>query len=169
MIVKARIAGDATGTFIPASGVPVRGNVKRLYGRRAFTIQDFSGCRTVNGHFAILGDRALAATSRCSAAFVLPLILFAVSGRHQLSTYPAMSQTKRIERTVNVLHEHGLKVFETVERIIAETNEDRRVACRTTRSGPTKKQLHERLRVMVESLPQLKSLWIFSSPMAVPW
>ncbi|ARQ01252.1 hybrid sensor histidine kinase/response regulator [Pseudorhodoplanes sinuspersici] len=95
------------------------------------------------------------------AALVLPVILFlflAVTNyRH--TQYVA---DQRIERTANVLHEHGLKVFETVERAIAETNEIvRGMSDDDIRAN--EKQLHERLRAMVESLPQLKSLWIFGS------
>lgn len=95
------------------------------------------------------------------AALVLPLTLFAfvaiTSYRH--TQYVA---DQRIERTVNILHEHGLKVFETVERAIAETNEIVR-GMSDDEIRANEKQLHERLRTLVEALPQLKSLWIFGA------
>ena len=95
------------------------------------------------------------------AALVLPILLFVflavTSYRH---THRVADQ--RIERTANVLHEHGLKIFETVERAIAETNEVvRGMSDEDIRAN--EKRLHDRLRGMVESLPQLKSLWIFGS------
>ena len=95
------------------------------------------------------------------AALVLPVILFlflAVTN-YRDSQYVA---DQRIERTVNILHEHGLKVFETVERAIAETNEVVR-GMSDDEIRANEKRLHERLRDMVVSLPQLKSLWIFGS------
>ena len=95
------------------------------------------------------------------AALVLPVVLFAFLAitNYRNTQYVA---DQRIARTVDVLHEHGLKVFETVERAIAETNEIvRGMSDQEIRAN--EKQLHDRLRTMVESLPQLKSLWIFGS------
>jgi len=95
------------------------------------------------------------------AALVLPLILFAFLA---VTNYRHIQYVadQRIERTVNILHEHGLKVFETVERAIAETNEIVR-GMSDDEIRANEKQLHDRLRAMVESLPQLKSLWIFGA------
>ena len=95
------------------------------------------------------------------AALVLPLILFAFLA---ITSYRNTQHVadQRIERTVNILHEHGLKVFETVERAIAETNEVVR-GMSDAEIQANEKQLHDRLRAMVDSLPQLKSLWIFGA------
>ena len=93
------------------------------------------------------------------AAFVLPLILFIFMA---VTSYRATQRVadQRIERTVNILHEHGLKVFETVERAIAETNEIvRDMSDEQIRAN--ERELHDRLRAVVVSLPQLRSLWIF--------
>ncbi len=93
------------------------------------------------------------------AAFVLPLILFIFMA---VTSYRATQRVadQRIERTVNILHEHGLKVFETVERAIAETNEIvRDMSDEQIRAN--ERELHGRLRAVVVSLPQLRSLWIF--------
>jgi two-component system NtrC family sensor kinase len=93
------------------------------------------------------------------AAFVLPVILFVflaiTNYRH---THVVADE--RLERTVNILQEHALKVFETIERSIAETNE----VVRGMSDGDIaadEARLHLRLRQLVTSLPQFKSLWVF--------
>ncbi len=95
------------------------------------------------------------------AAIVLPLVLFAflavMNYRHT-----QWVGDQRVERTINILHEHALKVFETVERSIAETNEVIRGMSDADIRG-NEERLHQRLRAMVESLPQLKSLWVFDA------
>jgi two-component system NtrC family sensor kinase len=94
------------------------------------------------------------------AAFVLPVVLFAFLAFTNYRHTHAVAD-ERIERTVNILQEHALKVFETIERSIAETNEvvrgmsDDEIAAEEAR-------LHLRLRHLVVSLPQFKSLWIFA-------
>ena len=95
------------------------------------------------------------------AAVVLPLILFVflavMNYRHAQA-----NGDQRVERTINVLNEHALKVFETVERSIAETNEIvRDMSDADIRAS--EERLHQRLREMVSSLPQLKSLWVFDA------
>jgi|SRR6266567_3380993 len=56
------------------------------------------------------------------ASVVLPLVLFAFAAwlnyRHEYAV-----ADDRIERSLDILHEHTLKVFQTVERAIAEVNE----------------------------------------------
>ncbi|MFZ5691212.1 MAG: ATP-binding protein [Pseudomonadota bacterium] len=93
------------------------------------------------------------------AAFILPIVLFVFLAITNFRHTHAVND-ERIERTVNILQEHALKVFETIERSIAETNEvvrgmsDEEIAADEAR-------LHLRLRQLVVSLPQFKSLWIF--------
>jgi two-component system NtrC family sensor kinase len=93
------------------------------------------------------------------AAFVLPVILFVFLAYTNYRHIHAVAD-ERTERTVNILHEHALKVFETIERSMAETNEivrgmsDREIVADEAR-------LHQRLRQLVQSLPQFKSLWVF--------
>jgi len=95
------------------------------------------------------------------AAIVLPLILFAVLAVMNYR-YTQSVNDQRVERTINILNEHALKVFETVERSIAETNEIiRGMSDADIRANG--ERLHQRLRAMVASLPQLKSLWIFDA------
>jgi two-component system NtrC family sensor kinase len=94
------------------------------------------------------------------AAFILPVVLFiflaATNYRHVHEV-----ADERIERTVNILQEHALKVFETIERSIAETNEVVR-GMSDEEIARDEERLHYRLRALVQSLPQLKSLWVFA-------
>ncbi|HEV7601891.1 MAG TPA: ATP-binding protein [Bradyrhizobium sp.] len=67
---------------------------------------------------------------------------------------------RQIDRTRDVVTEHALKVFETVERSIAEINEvirdmpDERIAA-------NEENLHNRLKRLADSSDQIKSVWIF--------
>ena len=88
------------------------------------------------------------------ASIVLPAVLFVfaswLSYRHE-----RVAADDRIERSLDILHEHALKVFQTVERAIAEVDE-------VTRGMPDdviraeQPRLHERLRRIVEAMPQLR-------------
>jgi two-component system NtrC family sensor kinase len=93
------------------------------------------------------------------AAFVLPVILFIFLAVTNYRHTHAVAD-ERIERTVNILQEHALKVFETIERSIAETNEVVR-GMSDDEIKADEARLHLRLRQLVTSLPQFKSLWIF--------
>jgi two-component system NtrC family sensor kinase len=67
---------------------------------------------------------------------------------------------RQIDRTRDVLTEHALKVFETVERSIAEVNEvvrdmsDERIAA-------NEENLHRRFERLANSSEQIKSVWVF--------
>jgi two-component system NtrC family sensor kinase len=67
---------------------------------------------------------------------------------------------RQIDRTRDVLTEHALKVFETVERSIAEVNEvvrdmsDERIAA-------NEENLHLRFKRLADNSDQIKSVWIF--------
>src|SRR5262249_60541447 len=56
------------------------------------------------------------------ASVVLPLMLFSFAGWQNYRHEQAVADD-RIERSLDILHEHTLKVFQTVERSIAEVNE----------------------------------------------
>jgi two-component system NtrC family sensor kinase len=92
------------------------------------------------------------------AAFVLPVVLFSFLA---VTDYRHIHRVadERLERTVNILQEHGLKVFETIERGIAETNEIVR-SMSDDEIVADEARLHERLRLLTQS-PQFKSLWVF--------
>ena len=93
------------------------------------------------------------------AAFVLPVVLFVFLALTNYRHTHAVAD-ERIKHTVNILQEHALKVFETIERSIAETNEVVR-GMSDDEIAADEARLHLRLRQLVTSLPQFKSLWIF--------
>ena len=92
------------------------------------------------------------------ASVVLPLVLFAFAAwlnyRHELSV-----SDDRIERSLDILHEHTLKVFQTIERAIAEVDE-------IVRGMPDEEirdqqpRLHERMKRIVDALPQLRAIFL---------
>src|SRR6516225_7230960 len=92
------------------------------------------------------------------ASVVLPVVLFAFAAwlnyRHEYAV-----ADDRIERSLDILHEHTLKVFQTVERAIAEVDEIVRDtpddAIRANQGG-----LHDRLRQIVDALPQVRAIFI---------
>jgi len=94
-----------------------------------------------------------------AASVALPLALFAVGSAISYSSTND-SADREIERAVDIAHEHALQLFETVERSLAELNEvvrgmsDEEIRAR-------EHVLHQRLKQLTYSLPQLKSLWIF--------
>jgi signal transduction histidine kinase/ActR/RegA family two-component response regulator len=96
-----------------------------------------------------------------AASLALPLALFVVASA---VSWVSTNQTadREIERTLDVAHEHALKVFETIDRSLSEITEiirgipDQGIVSREQR-------LHERLKAVVVSLPQVKSTWIFDA------
>src|SRR3954470_12789083 len=90
------------------------------------------------------------------ASIVLPAVLFAFAAwlnyRHTKEV-----ADERIERSLDILHEHALKVFQTVELAIAEVNEalnDRSDADILADQD----RIHARLKRMVDSLPQIAGI-----------
>lgn len=96
-----------------------------------------------------------------AAALALPLALFVFASA---ASYVSTQQTadREIERTLDVAHEHALKVFETIDRSLSEINE-------MTRGIPDdeiksrEQRFHTRLKQLVDALPQMKSAWIFDA------
>jgi two-component system, NtrC family, sensor kinase len=96
-----------------------------------------------------------------AASLALPMALFVFAAA---VAYVSTSDTadREIERTLDVAHEHALKVFETIDRSLSEINElirglpDDGIKARE----PT---LHLRLKQLVASLPQMKSIWVFDA------
>jgi two-component system, NtrC family, sensor kinase len=92
------------------------------------------------------------------ASVVLPLVLFGFAAwlnyRHEEEV-----ADDRIERSLDILREHTLKVFQTVEGAIAEVNE-------IVRGMPDdairadQPRLHERMKRIVEVLPQLRAIFL---------
>ena len=92
------------------------------------------------------------------ASLVLPTALFALASWVNYRTVHAVAD-ERIERTHDVLHEHALKVFETVERSIAEVEE----VLGTMSDADVKsaeRRLNLRFNQIVDALPQVQSVWV---------
>ena len=95
------------------------------------------------------------------ASLALPLALFVFASA---VSWVSISETadREIERTLDVAHEHALKVFETIDRSLSEIAEiirdvpDADIVAR-------EQSLHLRLKQLVASLPQVKSAWIFDA------
>ncbi|MGY4475067.1 ATP-binding protein [Bradyrhizobium sp. USDA 3364] len=96
-----------------------------------------------------------------AASLALPLALFAfASAMSWISTSDAADQ--EIQRTLDVTHEHALKVFETIDRSLAEVTEVIR-GMRDDDIVANDKGLHQRLRQVALALPQVKSVWVFDA------
>ncbi len=90
------------------------------------------------------------------ASLVLPAVLFAFAAYVSYRNFERVSD-ERIERSLDILHEHALKVLQTVERTFAEINEVTRGMSDDDirmNEGP----LHARLRRIVDALPQLQGI-----------
>src|SRR5689334_20387990 len=88
------------------------------------------------------------------ASLVLPAVLFAFASRLNYQQAHAVAD-ERIERSLDILQEHALKVFQTVERAIAEVDEginDRPDADIKADQAV----VHLRLRRIVDALPQIQ-------------
>ena len=100
------------------------------------------------------------------ASLALPLALFAFASA---VSWVSIRETadREIERALDVAHEHALKVFETIDRSLSEMAEivrdvpDADIVAR-------EQLLHLRLKQLVHSLPQVKSVWIFDARSNVP-
>lgn len=96
-----------------------------------------------------------------AASLALPIALFAIAATISYTSTKDIAD-REIERTLDVAHEHALKVFETIDRSLAELNEVvRGIPDDVIRSREP--ALHRRLKRLTDSLPQLKSAWIFDA------
>jgi two-component system NtrC family sensor kinase len=96
-----------------------------------------------------------------AASLALPIALFAVVSA---VSWVSIRHTadREIERTLDVAHEHALKVFETIDRSLSEINEIiRGIPDADIKSR--EEALHSRLKRLADSLPQMKSMWIFDA------
>ncbi|WP_065751691.1 hybrid sensor histidine kinase/response regulator [Bradyrhizobium paxllaeri] len=95
------------------------------------------------------------------ASLALPLALFVFASA---VSWVSIRETadREIEHSLDVAHEHALKVFETIDRSLSEMAEiirdvpDADIVAR-------EQMLHLRLKRLVASLPQVKSAWIFDA------
>jgi two-component system NtrC family sensor kinase len=96
-----------------------------------------------------------------AASLALPVALFVFAATVSwISTRDTAD--RQIERTLDVAHEHALKVFETIDRSLSEINEMIR-GLSDAEIRAREPQLHLRLKGLVEALPQMKSVWIFDT------
>jgi two-component system NtrC family sensor kinase len=96
-----------------------------------------------------------------AASLALPIALFVIAASISYTSTRDIAD-REIERTLDVVHEHALKVFETIDRSLAELNEVvRGLSDDTIRAHEP--ALHRRLKRLSDSLPQLKSAWIFDA------
>jgi two-component system, NtrC family, sensor kinase len=96
-----------------------------------------------------------------AASLALPVALFVFAS---VASWNSTRDTadRQIERTLDVAHEHALKVFETIDRSLSEINEIiRGIPDAAIRSR--EQMLHLRLKRLADSLPQMKSAWIFDA------
>lgn len=91
-----------------------------------------------------------------AATILLPLVLF---GYASLLNWTAVnaSADREIMRTLDVAYEHALKVFETIDLSLLQTEE----TIRDRSDSPIRDErpaIHGRLRCLAQALPQIKSL-----------
>ena len=91
------------------------------------------------------------------ASLALPALLFVLASWVNYRSIHAVAD-ERIERTHDVLHEHALKVFETVERSIAEV-EEVLGAMSDADIKAAERRLNLRFNQIVDALPQVQSVW----------
>src|SRR5450631_3996600 len=92
------------------------------------------------------------------ASLVLPAVLFAFAAFVSFHNFEQVSD-ERIGRSLDILHEHALKVLQTVERSFAEIAEiDRNMSDDDIHINEG--VLHARLKRIVEALPQLQGIAI---------
>src|SRR3982074_1564226 len=92
------------------------------------------------------------------ACAVLPILLFGFASWLNYRHENAVADD-RIERSLDILHEHALKVFQTVERAIAEVDEVVR-GLSDEQIRAQEQRLNARFRQIVTAMPQLQSVLI---------
>lgn len=95
------------------------------------------------------------------AAIFVPVVLFGYAAWSSYLTANNVAE-RQIERTRDVVSEHALKVFETVDRSIALVDEVVR-AIPADELRAREPALHARLKQIVAQSPQIKSLWVFGA------
>jgi two-component system NtrC family sensor kinase len=94
-----------------------------------------------------------------AASLAFPIALFAFAATNSWISTNDIAD-REIDRTVDVAHEHALKVFETIDRSLSEVNEI--VRDRSDDELRFKADaMSARLRQLTDALPQLKSVWVF--------
>src|SRR5262249_38738071 len=92
------------------------------------------------------------------ASVVFPAVLPAFASWQSYNHEYAVGDD-RIERSLDILHEHTLKVFQTVERAISEVDEVMR-GMSDEEIGAAQSRLHDRIKRIVDALPQLRAIFL---------
>jgi len=93
------------------------------------------------------------------ASLVLPAILFAFAAWLSYRNFERVTD-ERIDRSLDILHEHALKVLQTLDRTFAEVEEITRGMTSDDEIRLNEGVLHERLAKIVKALPQLQGVVI---------
>src|SRR5580692_1979151 len=94
-----------------------------------------------------------------AAALILPLLSFAfASALSYRATYALANE--RIERSLDVLQEQALKVFQSMNLAI-DTIENMLAGLSDAEIRANEERLHMRLRQIQSALPEVQSIWIF--------
>jgi two-component system, NtrC family, sensor kinase len=96
-----------------------------------------------------------------AASLALPMALFVFASAVSWNSIRDAADGQ-IERALDVAHEHALKVFETIDRSLSEINEMTR-GISDAEIRAREQQLHVRLKQLADSLPQMKSAWVFDA------
>jgi|1186.fasta_scaffold10068_1 two-component system, NtrC family, sensor kinase len=94
-----------------------------------------------------------------AATLIGPALLFASATWANHRSIDQRS-TERIESALDIIQEHALKVLQTIERTIAETNEVLR-GLSDDEIRADEKRLSRRLKQTQDALPQMQSIWAF--------
>lgn len=92
------------------------------------------------------------------ASVVLPVVLFTFAAWVSYRNFEQLTD-ERIDRSLDILHEHSLKVLQTIERTFAEINEITR-GMSDDDIRRNEGVLHERLKRIVEALPRMQGIVI---------
>ncbi len=92
------------------------------------------------------------------ASIVLPAVLFAFAAWVSYRNFERVTD-ERIDRSLDILHEHALKVVQTIERSFAEIREIVR-GMSDDDIRLNEEPMHDRLKRIVDALPQLQGIAI---------
>jgi hypothetical protein len=94
-----------------------------------------------------------------AAALLFPLLLFTFASWLSYRAIQALAN-ERIERSLDVLQEQALKVFQSVN-LALDTIDDLLAHRSESEIQADEARLHEQLRRIVGTLPEVQSIWIF--------
>ena len=93
------------------------------------------------------------------AALLLPTLFFLFASWRSYGSAQALAD-ERIERSLDVMQEQALKVFQSMNLAI-DTIDDLVAGKTETEIATAEPQLHLRLRLIQSALPEVQSIWIF--------